>query len=329
MIRRSLRLGMIVGAMAMAPGWATASPLVAAEIASEVVGEDRYPALQAQFANGVVGVPDVVYQSPTGFRPLTLDLYRPGRRPNARPLPLVVYVHGGAWRGGHARAAGAFADFPAVLASLAARGFVVASINYRLSGEARYPAAADDVRAAIGYLRTNARRFGIDPGRVILWGASAGAQLAALAALRCERAETRRPDGDDRCVQGVVAWYGIFDLATVESGDQAISPTAAYLGCKPRACAALAAEASPITHVDASDPPFLILHGLDDRMVASDQSGSMERRLRAEGVQVQADYLPGVGHSWIGATPEATRRASLVALQRTFSFIESLVRSDH
>jgi acetyl esterase/lipase len=309
--------------IALAAIWGPATALAEppAEVAAEVVSEDRYPVLRARFPNGVVGMPDIVYARPPGFRPLTLDLYLP-RGAVRRPLPLVIYVHGGAWMAGQARAAGAFADFPRVLASLAGRGVAVASINYRLSGEARYPAAVDDVRAAVAFLGANARRFGVDSSRVILWGSSAGAQLAALAATRCESAGRN-------CVQGVVAWYGIFDLATLESSGQGgESPTGAFLGCSPGDCSALAAEASPVTHVDASDPPFLILHGLDDRVVASEQSRIMERRLREAGVAVQADYLPGVGHSWIGATPEATRRASLLALQRTFSFIESLVRSD-
>ena len=121
---------------------------------------------------------------------------------------------------------GRFSDFPAVLASLAGRGFVVASLDYRVSGEARHPAAAEDVTAAIRYLRANARRFGIDPDRVVLWGSSAGAQLAALVATRCplgDDARPREPIGE--CVQGVVTWYGIFDLSSLEpDGARGILP---------------------------------------------------------------------------------------------------------
>jgi acetyl esterase/lipase len=257
-----------------------------------------------------------VYRQQPGFRPLKLDLYLPSRRSTARPL--VIYVHGGAWEHGDSRSAGAFADFPSVLASLASRGFVVAAVDYRLSGEAPYPAAVDDVRAAIAFLRANAAEYGIDPERVILWGSSAGAQLAALAGVSCAGLA---------CVQGVVTWYGIFDLQLLERAELAAgSPTAAYLGCNPRTCA-LAAEASPVTHVDSSDPPFLILHGLGDQVVAAEQSRAMEKRLRDVGVAVQSDYFPGIGHSWIGATPADTRRASLAALNRTFGFIESLTQT--
>lgn len=296
-------------------------------VSDTVVAADHYPERRTTFANGVTGMPDLVYREAAGYRPLTLDLYLPPRRSGRPRAPLVLFVHGGAWRTGHSRAAGAFADFPGVLASLASRGFVVASVNYRLSGEARFPAAADDLRAALHFLLDQEARFGIDRRRVVLWGASAGAHLAALVATQCRGAHAPPPNQTGDCVAGVVSWYGIFDLATLERPDQAAaSPTAAFLGCNPRECTALAAEASPVTYVGPDSPPFLLLHGLADQVVAPDQSRAMESRLRAAGVDVRAEYLPGVGHSWIGATPEATREASLAALDRTIEFIEAVTR---
>jgi acetyl esterase/lipase len=164
---------------------ALAGPVAAQVVAADVVAGDNFPRMPVSFPNEVTAMPDLVYSTIPGFQPLKLDLYAPARRSASRGLPLVIYVHGGAWMGGHSRAAGAFADFPGVLASLSARGYVVASLNYRLSGEARFPAALHDVRAALRYLRANAARFGIDPRRVFLWGASAGGQLASLAATTC------------------------------------------------------------------------------------------------------------------------------------------------
>lgn len=316
----------VAGLAACAPAPSPAGPGPA--VSDSVVAADTYPERRTAFPNGVTGLPDLVYRDSAGYRPLTLDLYLPPRRPAGSRAPLVLYVHGGAWRAGHSRAAGAFADFPSVLASLASRGFVVASVNYRLSGEARFPAAADDLRAALRFLLDQEARFGIDRRRVVLWGASAGAHLAALVATQCRRADAPPPNGTGGdCVAGVVSWYGIFDLATLERPDQAAaSPTAAFLGCNPRECAALAAEASPVTYVGRDSPPFLLLHGLADQIVAPDQSRAMESRLRAAGVDVRAKYLPGAGHSWIGATPEATRQASLTALDRTIAFIEDVAR---
>ena len=121
---------------------------------------------------GVVGLADVTYAVIPGFRPLRLDLYLAPGATN-KPHPLVIFVHGGGWQSGHTRHSGAFADWPGVLASLAAKGYVVASVEYRLSGEARFPAAIQDVKSAIRYLRVHSSEYGIDPARAVIWGGSA------------------------------------------------------------------------------------------------------------------------------------------------------------
>src|SRR5271170_6905074 len=133
-------------------------------ISSGVVVGDHLPARPVAFPWQVVALPDLVYRSLPGYRPLTLDLYEPEReRTASRPgRPLVIYVHGGGWSGGHSRQAGAFENWPEVLASIAARGYVVASLNYRLSGEAAFPAAAQDLKVAILWLRGHAEEYGID-----------------------------------------------------------------------------------------------------------------------------------------------------------------------
>lgn len=309
-------LVLAVAAIGTAGSARTAKP---PEVAPAVATGDAFPH-HARFPNGVSGLADIVYETRPGFRPLTLDLYS-RRNGKARPSPLVVYVHGGAWRAGHSRAAGALSDFPAVLASLASRGFVVASVDYRLSGEAPFPAAVDDLQSALRFLTANAGRFGIDPDRTILWGSSAGSQIAGLVATR--------PSGKAGAdalphIRGVVSWYGIFDLVGLESPSaSAGSPTAAYLGCDPRACEQVAADASPMSHVDGSAPPFLLLHGLDDHIVPAGQSRAMESRLRAAGAVVETVYYRGADHSWIGASPDSTRDVTLDALQRTFGFIEA------
>ena len=180
--------------------------------------EDRFPQPKVAFAHDVESQPDLVYSVPPGFRPLRLDLYRPRNTGSVtRGLPLVVYVHGGGWQSGHTRHAGAFANWPGVLALLASKGYVVASIEYRLSGEAPFPAAIQDVKTSIRWLRSKSAQFGIDPTSVIIWGGSAGGQLAALAATSC-KVESLAPDpqsplaAQSDCVQGLVTWYGIFDF---------------------------------------------------------------------------------------------------------------------
>src|SRR6185295_4740813 len=109
--------------------------------------EEPYPERRTQFPGGVIGLADLTYESLAGFRPLRLDLYRPAS--TSTPHPLVLYIHGGGWTSGHTRHSGAFENWPAVLAAIAARGYVIASVEYRLSGEAPFPAAIQDVKAAI------------------------------------------------------------------------------------------------------------------------------------------------------------------------------------
>lgn len=306
---------------------------VEADIAAKTVREDVFPRVPVALPGGVLAQPDIEYANLVGYRPLLLDLYRPASTGPARPL--VIYIHGGGWSRGDARTSGPMANFPGVLTSLAARGFVVASINYRLSGEALFPAQIQDVKAAIRFLRANAARFGIDPARVVLWGGSAGGHLAALAATTCgltafdplpstgrlARSAAQAatiPDVSD-CVQAVVVWYGLFDLAPMVVSASA-NPIG-LLGCEPETCEAAAKQASPVTYVTESSPPMLLIHGLADTEVPPDQSKLMAARLGKAGVPVEAVFIPGVDHGFIGKTPESTRAANIEALKKTFAFI--------
>jgi acetyl esterase/lipase len=325
---------------ALALAWA--SPLSAQilspapEVSAQVAQEDRYPAAQVVFPNDVEGIPGLVYHQPPGHRALTLDLYLPAEtvEPPAEGFPLVVYIHGGAWMGGDTRHGGAFADFPGVLASLAARGYVVASIEYRLSGEALFPAEIQDVKAAIRWLRSKAAAYGIDPARAVAWGVSAGGHLAALAAVSCnaKALEPVRAAEASDCVQAGISWYGVFDFSTIAaqarkdkaaSRDGREAPEWRLLGCSGRKCkkAAIAA-ASPVTYVDASDPPMLLVAGDSDTTVPYHQTLEMAEKLRAAGVGYELLVLPGIDHSLLGKTLEATRDANLKALEATFRFID-------
>jgi acetyl esterase/lipase len=241
-------------------------------IGTKPVLDDRYPPRQTAFPGGVVGLADVVYSTPAGFRPLRMDIYR--RDEAARPRPLVIYIHGGGWQSGHTRHSAAFENWPGVLAALAAKGYVVSSIEYRLSGEARFPAALEDVRAAIAWLKSHGTEFGIDPRRILLWGGSAGGHLAALAAMQCE----------PECVQGLIAWYGIFDLRALGPNPADAAPSR-FLGCELQRCdPSMVAAASPITFVTANDPPVLMIHGVEDKTVPLQQSREFLAALKAQSV---------------------------------------------
>jgi acetyl esterase/lipase len=285
--------------------------------------EDRYPERRVAFSHGVTSLADVTYSAPSGFRPLTLDLYLP--RSRAVAVPVIIYVHGGGWMSGHARHCGAFENWPQVLASLAAQGYVVASVNYRLSGEAASPAAAQDIASAVRWLRTEASRYSIDKQRIGIWGVSAGGQLAAVTGTACEAGA-----GESACVQAVAAWYGIFDFAPLVAGADPASPPARYLGCGAEGCTeGQISLASAIRHVDRSDPPFLLIHGTRDRTVPPAQSRDFYAELQAQGVKSELLMIDDVDHSFIGGTPEATHAASLRALRATFDFFDRVLATSN
>ena len=304
-------------------------------IGTKAVLEDRYPERRVTFPGGVSGLPDLVYSTLSGFRPLTLDLYVPAN-PVSGGAPVIIYVHGGGWMSGHTRHSGAFENWPGVLASLAGRGYVVASLNYRLSSEAPSPAAEQDVKTAVRWLRGNAARFGIDKRRIGIWGGSAGGQLAALAGTSCGVSALEPPVADAKaplesdCVQAVVTWYGIFDFTPLAKNTAPPPPVARYLGCDSNACSDdKIALASAIRHIDRNDPPFLLIHGALDKTVAVSQSAKFHAALQAGAVKSQLIVLPDVDHSFVGSTPELTRNASLRALHATIDFFDATLRASH
>jgi acetyl esterase/lipase len=345
----------LTSALALTAIWMVPTQAAEPRVGSSPVLEDRYPARRVDFPDDVVGLPDLTYSSLTGYRPLVLDLYKPAK--SGQSLPLVIYLHGGGWQSGHTRHSGAFEDWPGVLASIAARGYVVASVEYRLSGEAPFPAAIQDVKAAIRWLRAHASQFSIDKTRAVVWGGSAGGQLAALAGASCgaaaleppSAAANQRPEPgamsskpaattqpttnvESDCVQGVITWYGVFDFSDLlhqsAEGDRSRDAEYRYLGCAPGKCSAAAvAAAGAITYVDAKDPPVLMIHGVNDHTVPIAQSRSYLAALHAKGVKGELVEIPGVDHSFIGATPAATREASLRALNRSIEFMDSTLKA--
>lgn len=330
-----MRMNLLLCCLLLPAGSAFAPRALASEApptAATAVLEDRYPARRVAFAGGVTGLPDLVYAQPAGFRPLTLDVYLPpagvSRRPAGRPL--VLYIHGGGWTSGHTRHSGAFADWPGVLASLAAKGYVVASLNYRLAAEAPFPAAIQDVKAALRWLRERQADYGLDASRAAVWGGSAGGQLAGLAATSCGMAalEPAQPSVESDCVQAAVLWYPITDFTPLASAaPQGGSTVHRYLGCAANAgCPAATLQlASPAMQADARTPPMLLVHGQADRVVAVSQSVLLDQRLREARVRSELLIIPDVDHSFIGKDAQTTRAASLQALERSLAFLDDTI----
>jgi acetyl esterase/lipase len=265
--------------------------------------------------DGVRFVGGLAYAAPLGFRPLLLDLYLPAAGPD--PAPLVVFLHGGGWlRGDRSMVSPSFASWqPGPLTRLAADGFAVASLDYRLSGEARFPAQLEDVSAAVGWLAGQAGRYGFDADRIVLWGESAGAHLAALLGLRSAGSRVR----------GVVDWYGPADLIALDeqvgaagalTDDPLDSREARLLGAPVGQVPELARAASPLSQVRAGAPPFLIAHGTADRMVPFAQSEALAAALAEAGAEVRFEAVDGADHMWIGVADLTPLYDAVVAFAR-------------
>jgi acetyl esterase/lipase len=243
--------------------------------------------------DGVKVTTDVEYGQ-GGGQPLKLDLYQPEKSDG--PVPGLIFIHGGAWAGG------AKTDYSYYGNVFAAKGYAVASISYRLVKVAKYPAAVEDCKCAVRWMRANARELNIDPDRIGVAGGSAGGHLSMLVGYSPDVAEFEGDGGHagvSSRVQCVVNLYGVADLTTdfVRTNEFANRVCRDFLGKSIDDDLALYQQASPITYVDASDPPTLILHGTVDDVVPIDQGDLLAMKLKAAGVPYIYDRLPGWPHA--------------------------------
>ncbi|MFG0333766.1 MAG: prolyl oligopeptidase family serine peptidase [Maioricimonas sp. JB049] len=267
---------------------------------------------QSQIPAGVEVQRDLVYSRPDA-EPLRLDLYRP-KKFDGR-LPVVMWVHGGGWKQGDK------ARCPAVW--LTEHGFAVASIEYRLTDRAQWPAQINDCRAAVRWLRRHADEYELDGERIGAWGGSAGGHLVALLGTLDAPAD----EVVSSRVQAVCDWYGPTDLLTMPPNvvsetrtreQVAGSNGARLLGRPVPDVPDLARQASALYQVSSDDPPFLIMHGEKDPGVPLEQSKRLHDRLREAGVASTLSIVAGAGHGGkLFRTPEVR------AVVREF-FVQSL-----
>jgi acetyl esterase/lipase len=230
-----------------------------------------------------------------GDRQLKLDLCLP----DARNAPLIVYVHGGAWR------SGSRSSVP--LRTLVAQGFAVASVDYRLSPVARFPAQIHDIKAAVRFLRARQEVDGYDARRIAIAGSSAGAHLAALVGVSNGNRDLEGTVGghldQSADVQAIVSFYGASNLTTIleQSTPKGLAvripALQLLLGDLPDKAPELARLASPVFHVDANDPPLLLLHGNHDPQMPISQSQELPGKYEESGLPVRFVVVHGAAHS--------------------------------
>ena len=236
---------------------------------------------------------NIVYAE-VGNRKLLLDVYVPPAEKNPY---LVVWIHGGAWHSGSKE------EPPLELLS---SGYAIASVDFRVSTEAIFPAPIHDIKAAIRFLRGNAKKYGYRSDKIIIWGSSSGGHLAALAGTTNNNSYLEGNEGnylkESSAVQCIIDFYGPTNFQTILSqstphGINVRAPALAILLGKPVEQAEdLAKKASPVYQVDANDPPLLIVHGEQDIQVPINQSLELMNIYKKNSLPVQFEVIPGAGH---------------------------------
>ncbi len=245
-------------------------------------------------------------------RPLNLDLFQgSGEQP---PTPCVVVIHGGSWRNGDST------QLDTLNSYLAARGYTVAAINYRLGPSYPFPAARDDVHAAISYLKANAASLGLDAQRFVLLGRSAGGQLALLAGYTAH----------DPSIRGVVSFYGPTDLfyAYTHPSNPAVYDSTgvleSYLGGSPDQVMPQYDGASPINFIGEDTPPTLLIHGGRDELVSVVQSERLSSALDRAGRRHFLLILPWATHACDYNFSGPSGQLSTYAVERFLAQVNSL-----
>ncbi len=249
--------------------------------------------------------------TPTNIRPLTTmavgivykqvpDWYGHGNRTlcfdivrslGDGPKPLVIWLGGGAWQEMNQHV------YLPELTYLAENGYTVASVEYRTSEKAKFPAQIEDVKAAIRYIRAHAKELCVDPEKIAIMGESAGGHLASLAGVAGEERQFDVGENlnESSAVSCVVDWYGPVDFTKFGNGNP-VSPESLLMGATAENDPEKARAVSPVSYVSPKTPPFLILHGDSDHLVPVEQSRELYALLRENNVDATLVELVGTDH---------------------------------
>jgi acetyl esterase/lipase len=265
---------------------------------------------QKMAEDGIKPVLDIVYVPGSHIRNQQLDLFLPTGQ-TSKPFPLVIFIHGGGWRSGSRRAK--------MVLPLVKRGYAVASISYRLTPEAIWPAQIYDCKAAVRWVRAHAKEYNLDTNRIGAWGDSAGAHLAAMLGTSSSVKELEGDGGNAKyssAVQAVCDWFGPTDLVTMLDQQHhlpvppgSISSSSKnfvewLLGGPVAQHLQAAKQASPVMYVTSKAPPFFIAHGDNDTTVPIAQSKELVEALKKAHVDVTFRIVPNAGHGTAAFPPQ-------------------------
>jgi len=260
---------------------------------------------------------DVTFGKPGGI-PVKLDAYLVK---SDTPTPVLIFIHGGGWSGGDKRGVPQFVKPPLFDASIS-----IVSINYRLSGQAPYPAQVDDCTRGVQFVRSKAKDWNIDPNRIALIGASAGGHLSLWVGLHDDR---KNPDAADPVerqssrVSCIVNYFGPTDFGLLAKIEHRHPAYLMLFGRKPGESAdeipkSLIEAASPITYVSSDDPPVFTAHGTADRIVPQNHALLLIEKLKKKGVTTENYILKGGNHGLWNRSPDWPdfRAATIEFLQK-------------
>lgn len=252
---------------------------------------------------------DIAYTQVNG-KEILLDIYLPDRPDSSvsymsgkeELCPVILWLYGGGWKNGSKRSGGR-------ARRMTEKGYAVVDINYRLSGEAIFPAAIEDCKAAVRWIRANAPKYGLDPDRIGVMGSSAGGHLSALLGTSgdIDALETETNKAYSSCVQAVCDLWGPTDFLKMDAQntegariihDAPDSPESRFVGgpIQKEPYSSIARKANPITYVTKDDPPFLIIHGDSDLSVPYQQSLLLYEALKEANVDARMHIENGAGH---------------------------------
>jgi len=285
-------VGYFPGELVYLAGWTGIEKLV-----------NRKPEIPA----GVKELKNIEYKN-IGGKSLQLDMYIPDGL--NKPVPLLVLIHGGAWRSGKR------SDYLVYLVDFAKRGYITASVSYRLLADSCYPACVEDLRDALKWLVKSAGVYGYDPDRIALIGGSAGGHLAMLTGYGWHKPGDEERDGVTQHIKAVIDFYGPYDMATRYARNHRFVKT--FITHPYDETPALYLQSSPKFYLGSNAPPTLIFHGTADRLVPVSQSDSLARRL--EKLKVPFDYcrIPGWPHGM-----DVVERVNRYAQKRMTLFLDN------
>jgi acetyl esterase/lipase len=274
-------------------------------VCSLVVGLTSCAVLHAEEKAEIEAKKDVTYAT-VGDTKLQLDLYSP--KGLDHPVPAIVVIHGGGWMAGKRQ------DMASLAERLAEHGFVAATISYRFAPKHRFPAQIEDAKAAVRYLRANAKELNIDPNKIGATGGSAGGHMAMMLGLM-DSADGMEGDGGNpeqpSKVQCVVNFVGPVNLVRESYTPAQTQILTAWVGGDPKEKQDAVKAGSPFTYISKGDAPMLCFFGTKDPLVSHDQAMVIADALTKAEVPGRVEMLLGAGHGWGGEEMERTIEATL------------------